>query len=110
MPVKRQVQRHLSPAEQVAVVRAYQSGADMATLAKQYGVHRHSVSRALHALGIPLRRGGLRPEDVAEAAQLYEAGWSLARLGDRYSCTHTAVRAKLISHGVKMRPRPGWSY
>ena len=109
-PAKRQTQRRLTPAEQVAVAQAYQAGADMKDLAAAYGVHRHSISHCLRALGIPLRRQGLQERDVAEAARLYLEGWSLARLGEHYGCHLTHVHQKLIAHGVQMRPRPGRRY
>jgi hypothetical protein len=67
----RQFERRLSAAEAVAAARAYQAGAEMHDLAKQYGVHRTNVSRSLHRLGIPMRRQGLKPEHVNEAARLY---------------------------------------
>lgn len=107
LAVKRQQQRRLSSAEQIEVVRAYQAGADMKALALQYGVHRTSISHCLHAFNIPLRRQGLGEQDVEEAARLYEEGWSLARLGEKYSCVHTAIRKALLEHGVTLRPRPG---
>jgi phage-related baseplate assembly protein len=109
-PIRRQVQRRLTPAEQVAVAQAYQAGADMKDLAAAYRVHRHSISHCLHALAIPLRRQGLQEQDLEEAARLYLEGWSLARLGQHYGCHLTHVHQKLIAHGVQMRPRPGWKY
>ena len=92
------------------MVRAYQAGAAMKELAIRFGVHRTSISRYLHALGVPLRRQGLQEGDLPEAARLYEEGWSLARLGEKYECHLTDVHQKLKAFGVKMRPRPGWKY
>jgi len=100
----------VSPVEPVDVARAYQADADMALVA-EYGVHGTAVSRCLHSLGVPLRRQGLQATDITEAAQLYlEEGWSLARLGERYGCVHTAVRKALPDNGVELRPRQGWTY
>lgn len=110
-PVRARQRLHqLTPAEAVAVAQQYQAGADMRALAIAFKVHRTTVSQCLHELGVPLRRQGLRDEDMAEAAQFYRAGWSLARLGDKYGCAHTAVRTRLLEHGVQLRPRRGWSY
>lgn len=107
---RRRVARRLTASEVVAVARAYQAGTEMRDLAVQFEVHRTSISRALHQLGIHIRGQGLRQEDVSEAARLYVEGWSLARLGERYGCAHTDVRNKLMAFGVKMRPRRGWQY
>jgi hypothetical protein len=82
----------------------------MRELAVAFGVHRTSISRILHDLGIPLRDQGLRAEDVPAAARLYESGWSLVRLGEKYGCAHTTVRRRLLEHGVTMRARRGWEY
>ena len=109
-PTVRQHQHHLSAAEAVALAQAYQAGSEMRELAVRFDVHPHTVSAALRRLGIPLRRQGLSASALDEATQLYRAGWSLAQLGRRYRCAHTAVRAALIAHGVAMRPRPGWKY
>lgn len=110
VPVTRQTQRRLSPAEQVEIVRRYQAGARMKVLASEYGTHRHTISLCLRRLGIPLRHQGLQGDDIAEAARLYEAGWSLAGLSERYGCDHTTVWNAFRKHGVPLRPRPGWRY
>lgn len=82
----------------------------MHELAEQYGVRRTNVSRCLRNLAVPLRRQGLDPEQVAEAAKLYGGGWWLTRLGERYGCAHTTVRVALLQAGVVPRRRPGWNY
>jgi hypothetical protein len=104
----RQHQRRLTATQKVTVAQQYRAGAEMCELAVTFGVHRTSVSHCLRELGVPLRRQGLRAEDVPTAAKLYEAGWSLARLGEKYGCAHTTVRSRLMEYGVTMRPRRGW--
>jgi lambda repressor-like predicted transcriptional regulator len=94
--VVRQRQRRLTASEKVAVAQQYRAGAEMRELAVTFKVHRASISRCLRELGIPLRRQGLRAEDVPEAAKLYEAGWSLAQLGEKYGCAHTTIRLRLM--------------
>lgn len=88
----------------------YQSGIDMYQIAKLHGVHRTTVSNCLRRHDAVVRRRGLSKEQVEEAVQLYEAGWSLARIGERHGFAHTVVRKALLDRNVAMRPRQGWTY
>jgi hypothetical protein len=47
---------------------------------------------------------------IAEIIELYQAGWSLQRLGDRFGRDAQAIRRILIAQEVTLRPRPGWKY
>ena len=68
-------------AEQVAaLVEQYQAGATVYELAALFKIHRVTVSEHLHRHGVLMRRRGLEGWQVDEAAQLYEQGWSLARI------------------------------
>jgi hypothetical protein len=80
-PRVRQRQRRLSPAEVVAVAQEFRAGADMRDLAREFRVHRTTISECLRKLGVPLRRQGLQDEDLAEAAGLYREGWSSSQAG-----------------------------
>jgi hypothetical protein len=42
---------------------------------------------------------------VAEAAELYEQGWSLARLGKHYDVDPQTIRKELLAAGLTIRPR-----
>jgi lambda repressor-like predicted transcriptional regulator len=106
-PQARQRQRRLTAAEAVAVAQEYLAGATMRELARRFNVHRTTISSCLHQLAVPLRRQGLREDDLAELARLYQEGWSLARLGEKYDCDDETVRQFLLRHGVAMRPRRG---
>jgi lambda repressor-like predicted transcriptional regulator len=106
----RQRQKRLTSYEVVQVIQLYHCGAVMRELADRFGVHKHTISECLKRMGVPLRRQGLRDEDVEEAAQLYAEGWSLARLGQKYGCAHSSVRNALLRHGYQLRPRLGWQY
>lgn len=79
------VQTLLTPGQVVELVDAYESGATTAELSKKpLGLppHRRSApSPSEH----PLRRGGIAPEHVNEAAALYESGMSLATIAARFS-------------------------
>ena len=102
--------RRLKATEVAAIGEQYQAGRSMNDLARQYGVHRHTILLALRRSDIPIRPCGLSPDRVAEAAELYRTGWSLARLGEKYGCADKAVGYALRQYGVEIRPRRGWSY
>lgn len=110
MPATRQQQRRLTAAEQVEVAQRYQAGAQMKDLAVEFGTHRTTISHCIRRLAVPLRRLGLQDDDLPEAARLYQDGWSLVRLAEKFGCDHSDVRNKLVVYGVLMRPRPGWKY
>lgn len=84
----------------------YQRGAEIGELAARFRVHKHTITRCLKRMGVPLQRQGLRDE----AAQLYTDGWSLVGLGEKYGCTYSSVKNALLRHGYRLRPRPGWQY
>jgi len=109
-PRERRYQRRVTAAEVVEIGEQYQAGRSMNNLARQYGVHRNTIRRMLQSGDVPIRHGGLSPDRVEEAAALYRAGWSLARLGEKYGCADTAAGHALRRHGVEIRPRRGWSY
>lgn len=54
-----------------------------------------------------MRMTGLGGEQIEEAARLYEAGWTLAKISKRMRVSPDTVRLRLIEHGVAMRPRGG---
>lgn len=105
-PASYRISRQMSPAEVDELVRAWEAGTGVAKLAAQFGVHRQTVGKHLHARGIDTTEK-LSPEELAEAAELYRAGWSLARLADKYGISDGTVRTRLIEVGVAMRKRRG---
>lgn len=107
----RQVQRSLSAAERVALAQGLQRGHRHAGASPPIRVHKHTVSKILHDLAIPLRRQSMTAAEQAEAIQLYQQGWSLARLGRHFGRAHTVVRDVLERAGIPRRdshgrPRP----
>ncbi len=65
--------------------------------------HRRTVSNILHRSQVPMRRRGLSPEQIDEAARLYGEGWSLVRIGERMGMDLTTVLTRLRERGVRMR-------
>jgi hypothetical protein len=76
-------------------------------LGDQFGINRRTVSIILHRNGVEMRRRGLSLEQVDEAVRLYEAGWSLARIGERMGVDATTVLNRLRDRGVKTRDAQG---
>jgi predicted DNA-binding protein YlxM (UPF0122 family) len=77
-------------------------------LAEQFGISRTAVKELLHREGVNVRRPqGLLTEDVPEAARLYESGWLLREIADKFSASQESVRRRLLKHGVVMRSGHG---
>jgi lambda repressor-like predicted transcriptional regulator len=75
----------------------------MKQLARDFCVHRTTIAGCLKKLGIPIRQRGLSVADVPQAVVLYQQGWSLSRLGERYGCDAETVRQVFIREGVARR-------
>jgi predicted DNA-binding protein (UPF0251 family) len=106
-PAPRRAQVRLEPDQINALAVAYREGKAVKELARNFGVHRTTVTAILERSGVELRLAGLSNGQVAEACRLYPEGWSLARLADRYSVSDMTVRRYLLLAGVVMRSRRG---
>jgi hypothetical protein len=56
-----------------------------------------------------MRRRGLFPDQADDAIHLYEAGWSLARIGEHLSVDPITVLNRLREHGIPTRDAHGRS-
>jgi hypothetical protein len=99
--------RHLRPAEIDELVKAYEAGRTVYDLAAQFGIHRTVVGKHLRARGVDTKPPGLHSEDIPTAARLYQGGWSLARIGEKFATTANTVRFRLLEVGVVMRDTQG---
>jgi lambda repressor-like predicted transcriptional regulator len=99
--------KQLQEEQAQTLITAYEAGATVYHLGRQFGIARQTVSKILHRRGIPMRMTGLSPSQIEEAARLYESGWSLAQVGMHMEVSSDTVRLRLLEHGVRMRPRPG---
>ena len=88
------------------LVAAYRSGQAMTELARQFRVERRTVAAVLDRASVS-RRYELTAGQLKEAAQLYEAGWSAARLGERFGVSPDTMLQRLRRFGVAIRPRRG---
>ncbi len=107
-PRRHKLPQRLTTQQRDALVASYQAGVPSTALMREYRLSKGSVLAILHEASVKMRRQGLAVEHLAEAARLYEAGWSLARVGVRFGCEAMTVRAALIKLGVSIRPRRGW--
>lgn len=105
----RQVQRRFTTVEAGEIAERYQAGQTMNQLARTYHVHRRTIAHCLQKQQVALRQPGLSPDHLERAAMLYQAGWSLARIGDEFGTTDMSVRRTLAKYGIVIRPRRGWS-
>jgi DNA-binding transcriptional ArsR family regulator len=79
----------------------------MEELGAEFGVDRRTVSTHLRRAGVVIRRRGLDQAQTAEAARLYEAGWSSGRLAERFGVSADSVLKVLRRAGVTIRSRRG---
>jgi lambda repressor-like predicted transcriptional regulator len=88
------------------LVAAHQAGAGVKELATEFRIHRQTVSDILRREGA-LRAPGVQPNDLSELIRLYEEGWSLATLGEKFEVASGTVRQALRAQGVRIRPPGG---
>jgi len=104
------IQQRLSPTDTDALIAAYQSGVTINELADQYGVHRSTVAATLDRHQVE-RRGAQTPwtsGTLADAADFYASGLSLAAVAARYGIDPQTVASRFRRAGIPVRPRRGW--
>jgi Helix-turn-helix domain len=102
-PTLRKPVRKLGSNDFGALVAGYEAGATVYELAERFKIHRVTVAEHLHRQQVCLRRRSLSSDQIEEAAQLYLAGWSLARVGGHFKVNGTTVWRELRKRGVAMR-------
>ena len=95
--------RKLSPSEVAELVDAYRRGTEIRKLARQYGVHRHTVDRHLERADVVKRPVVKMSAVAARARELYEEGWSTQRIGRQIGVSASTAYKALKREGVKMR-------
>ena len=100
----RQRQHRLRAGEVQDLIDGYRSGNSVYALAKAFTIDRRTVSAILERHGVQRRYKVLESEAVAEAARLYAAGWSLARLADRFGVTARTVQNAFVKTEIPRRP------
>jgi DNA invertase Pin-like site-specific DNA recombinase len=87
----------------------YKIGMSALELARQYGIHRHTVVKHLQRDGIVIRGSQVKmtPDMIERAKQLYTDGQSLAVIGERLRVDASTVHKVPKKAGVKMRDKHG---
>jgi transposase-like protein len=95
----------LQPAAIDALVQAYQSGATIEALAREFRIYRQTVRAHLERRGVAMRpQTVLAPTQIPELIARYEAGRSLRQLAVEFGVSNGSVRNYLLKAGVTLRP------
>ena len=100
----RQRQRRLTSEEIDGVVGRYKAGESANVLAGELGVHRTTIVGHLKRRGVLTRYRIITEKDLAEAARLYEEGWSLARVGEHFGVSARTVMSTFRAARIATRP------
>ena len=88
------------------LIGAYQDGLSMEDLASAFSIDPRTAGNHLKRRGIPSRSRKLTDEQIYEASELYQQGWSLARLGQHYGHSES-IRYRFKRVGMQLRSRNG---
>jgi hypothetical protein len=97
------VRERLGPEGIAQLVADYQAGEPSTSLTKKYEVGKGTVLRLLREHGAKMRRQPISAEEAAIAIELYQQGWSLARVGKHLGREHTAIREVLERAAIPRR-------
>ena len=106
----KQVHRRLLPAQIDELVASYQAGATLRELSEQFQIHRASISTVLERQNLPRRYRMVEGARLEEAIRDYNNGNSIISIATKLGVAGDTVRKALNRAGVKLRPRPGWTY
>ncbi|WP_278101324.1 helix-turn-helix domain-containing protein [Microbacterium proteolyticum] len=76
-------------------------------LAADFGVAKSTILRILRDARIVVRRQSVTPDQVSDAARLYESGLSLSQVAKRLNVNQETMRVAIIATGVTLRPPTG---
>jgi transposase-like protein len=102
----RQIQHRLSTDEAQRLIELYSQGELIDSLAARFHISRTTVMKHVERTGAPRRRNVLT-DRFDEARQLYNEGWSLARIGQHLGVNASTVWHALRKAGVPMRNTHG---
>lgn len=105
------VQRRLSEAAVDDLVREYEAGSSIDSLAAQLGVHRTTIISHFDRRGVKRRRVARKMTDhsVLQAAKRYDTGESLKVVAARFGVDAATLAREFKRAGIPTRPRRGWS-
>jgi DNA invertase Pin-like site-specific DNA recombinase len=99
--------QRLTPATITKIIERYEAGEPSTAIAITFNISKGSVIRLLRQANVPIRNQGLSDDQIAEAAQLYASGNSLAAIGAHLGVDHTTIHRYLLKRGIKMRDTHG---
>jgi DNA-directed RNA polymerase specialized sigma24 family protein len=88
------------------LIELYLQGQLIDDLATQFGISQTTVMKHVERSGAPRRRN-LLTHRLDEARQLYDQGWSLARIGQHLGVNASTVWHALRKAEVRMRDTHG---
>lgn len=97
------IERRLGPDAIAQLVADYQTGLSTAVLMQRYHLGKGPVLRILDQAGVTRHPNTVSNEQLAEAAELYNQGWSLVRLSEHLDIAQTTIWRGLKRMGVEMR-------
>jgi hypothetical protein len=100
-----QSQTRLTPEQVTELLVGYQAGTSVNTLAKQFGIHRLTVSQIAKRAGIKPRWSPTTPAQHKHAAALYAEGHSLSQVAAKVGISAPAARAAVVTEGGTIRPK-----
>ncbi|MGH3450169.1 MAG: hypothetical protein ACRDQW_05460 [Haloechinothrix sp.] len=77
----------------------YVDAKTMREVAEHFRVHRTTVAIHLGRRSVPVRRGKLTGEQVAETGALYGQGFTLAEIGERFEIGQDTARRAVLAAG-----------
>lgn len=95
--------KQLNEVELKQAEELYLAGASVIDLARQFGVHRRTLSERLRARGISIRDTGIDQDSLQVAKRMYEGGSSLAAVSKIVGYSPNTIRTHLLRAGVGMR-------
>ena len=103
----RQIQHRLNTDEVERLIQLYTQGGELIdALAATFHISRTTVMKHVERAGAPRRRN-LLTHRLEEARQLYDQGWSLAKVGQHLGVNASTVWDALRKAGVPMRDTHG---
>jgi DNA invertase Pin-like site-specific DNA recombinase len=100
--------RRLTPDEVKGVIERYVSGESAAQLARDLGVHKHTMQAIRAKAGVKRPFCILDRNQIDEVVDLYGQGKSAATIGRELGINPATVRFALRKRGVKLRGPNDW--
>jgi DNA-directed RNA polymerase specialized sigma24 family protein len=104
----KRVCRRLDPAKVEELIQGFVDGVPVDELAARFQVDQSTVQKHARRHGLPRRSSRLGADPSEEAARLYLAGQSFAKLAKHFGVATDTVALALRRAGVALRPRRGW--